>query len=405
LAYDMHEYWLMPHGLRGIMATVFWPSSREGLRPEVRRREFPLLMPGKASEAQGEHTFWRGSLWVRSVALQGDSSFTKYDLFVLADSQLQYWGTFRGNDYADSEESHAFSSPFTWMHRSMDVGDFSQQRIMDSLMDPRLRRRSQSAELVLRVEVVAHYDSWQDPTSGLRYEDVLEVHYWGRYPEPQSREVYHLARGLGAVRFETFNSREPSGVHSQFAERFEDYSPPDTPALPWFDPFHNATHVPNGFFEDFIVAPVDGGAVSDHLRDWLASSPDVVIAGADGGEAGTHRWRVALRGSDHGADARADFISSTDWIPVTPGRRYRLSGRLWRAAPADRVYLDFADGIGQGGNFDDAQALATRAAAWERVVAETTVGPSTTAVKVRCVRDGANEGPAYCDEVTLQRLD
>jgi hypothetical protein len=401
----MLEYWLMPHGLRGLMATVFWPSSRAELRPEGRRREFPLLMPGKTAEAEGEHAFWRGSLWGRTVALQGDSSFTKYDLFVLVEGRLQYWGTFRGNDYDDSEESHSFSSPFTWMDGSMDVGAFSSQRITDSLMDPRLRQRSHSAELVLRVEVVAHYDSWQDPTSRLRYEDVLEVHYWGRYPEPQSREIYHLARGLGTVRFETLNSREPSGVRYQFARRFEDYSPPNTPALPWFDPFHNPTHVPNGFFEDFIVAPVEGGAASDHVRDWLASSPDVVIAGPGGGERGTHPWRVALRASGNGADARADFISSTAWIPVTPGSRYRLSGRLWRSSPADRVYLDFADGIGQGGNFDDAQAIATRTATWERVASETTVGASTTAIKVRCVRDGANEGHAYCDEVTLQRLD
>jgi hypothetical protein len=42
---------------------------------------------------------------------------------------------------------------------------------------------------------------------------------------------------------------------------------------------------------------------------------------------------------------------------------------------------------------------------WERVSAETTVGPTTTGVKVRCVRDGANRGNAYCDGITLQRVD
>jgi hypothetical protein len=287
----------------------------------------------------------------------------------------------------------------------MDVGDFTQQRITDSLMDPRLRQRTNSAELALRVELVAHHDSWQDPTSQLRYEDVLEVHYWGRYPEPQSREVYHLARGLGAVRFETFNSREPSGVHSQFVERFEKYDPPETPALPWFDPFHSATHVRNGFFEDFTAAPVEGGAVGDHVRDWVGSSPDVVITKAGRDEGGGRAWRVALAPAREGDEARPACLSSSDWIPVTPGRRYRLSGRLWRASSADRVYLDFADGAGHGGDFDDAAAQATRTLVWERVIAETVVGPGTTAVKVRCVRDGANEGHAYCDEVTLQRLD
>jgi len=38
------------------------------------------------------------------------------------------------------------------------------------------------------------------------------------------------------------------------------------------------------------------------------------------------------------------------------------------------------------------------------VAVETTVSPSTTAIRVRCVRDGANEGNAYCDGVMLQRL-
>ena len=42
---------------------------------------------------------------------------------------------------------------------------------------------------------------------------------------------------------------------------------------------------------------------------------------------------------------------------------------------------------------------------WERVVAEATVGPTTTAIKVRGVRDGANVGNAYLDAITLQRVD
>ena len=57
------------------------------------------------------------------------------------------------------------------------------------------------------------------------------------------------------------------------------------------------------------------------------------------------------------------------------------------------------------GCFEDAQALATSTEVWERVVAEATVGPTTTAIKVRCVRDGANQGNAYCDGITLQRID
>jgi hypothetical protein len=423
--YDTFAYWLMPHGLKGLLTTVFWPSatsrssrqntrgeSRSGSRRASRRSSnpaplgaFPLLAPGKPSRDTivGEHAFWRGSLWGRTVALQGDSTFTKFDLFELAGDRLLYWGTFRGNGYYGSEDSHSFSSPFVWMDRWMGVGDFKQDRVTDSLLDPRLRRPTGSGSLTLRVEVVAHHDRWRDSDSGTQFTDVLEVHYWSRYPDDTSKEVYHLGKGLGTIRFETFDRAEPSGVHYQYAESFEPFTPPERPANPWFDPFANATHVHNGYFEDFLVPPVPGGPVAAYLRDWLGS-PDAVIT-TDAPDEGTGPWHVALRGSTGGGDSLADFVIVSDWIPVTPGRRYRLSGSVWRVSEADNVYLDFNDGVGQGGSFHDAQALARGAHGWERVAAETTVGPATRGVKVRCVRDGANEGNAYCDGITLQRVD
>jgi hypothetical protein len=399
--YDTFAYWLMPHGLRGFLTTVFWPrAASPGPRP---RRVFPLLAPGKIDRELGEHAFWRGSLWGRTVALQGDSTLTKYDLFELAGAQLLYWGTFRGNGYYGSEESHSLSPPFGWMDRSMSVGDFKQQSVGDSVLDPQLRREANSGEQTLRVELVAHYDTWEDPDSHIQYTDVLEVSYWGRFPDPASREVYHLGNGLGTIRFETFNPQEPSGVHYQYALSFERFTPPDLPTLPWFDPFNNATYVRNGYCEDFLRPPVQGGEVGVYLRGW-SGTRDAVIT-TDGGDEGTSPWKIALRGTTGGGDATADFVISSDWIPVTPGRRYRLSGSLWRVSAADNVYLDFNDGVGQGGNFDDAQAMAEGTEVWERVSAETTVGPATTAVKVRCVRDGANQGNAYCDGITLQRVD
>jgi hypothetical protein len=412
---DTYAYWLMPHGLRGLLTTVLWPAAARSLYPGP-RRPFPILAPGKlerqvgsiqvgeAGQPQvGEHAFWRGSLWGRTVALQGDSTFTKYDLFEDAGPRLLYWGTFRGNGYYDSEESHSFSSPFVWMDRQMNVGDFKEMRITDSLFDPRHRQIASSAEQTLRVAIVAHHDTWQDPNSQIEYADVLEMHYWGRYPDPNSREVYHLGKGLGTIRFESFNRLEPSGVHYQFAERFEHFTPPDRPALPWFDPLYNRTFVHNGFCEDFLRPPVQGGPVTTFLRDW-SGSPDAVIT-TDGGDEGTSPWKIALRGSTGGGDATADFVITSDWIPVTPGRRYRLSGSLWRVSADDNVYLDFDDGAGQGGSFPDAQALSTRTDVWERVAAEATVGPQTTAIRVRCVRNGASKGNAYCDGITLQRMD
>jgi hypothetical protein len=366
------------------------------------RLPFPILAPGKTGRGLGEHSFWRGSLWGRTVALQGDSSVAKYDLFELSGQRLLYWGTFRGNGYYESEESHSFSSPFVWLDRFMSVGDFRQGQLTDSVLDPRLRRVTASAEQTLRVEIVNHFETWRDPDSGIEYPDVLEVHYWGRYPQPSSREVYHLGNGLGTIRFESFNPQEPSGVHLQYAERFEPFTPTDRPGLPWFDPFQNTTYVRNGFCEDFLLPPVQGGAVADHLRGWTGTSGAVITT--DGGDEGTGPWKIALRGSAGGGDTSADFVVASEWIPVTPGQRYRLSGSLWRASAADNVYLDFDDGAGVGGSFEDAQAMAASTEVWERVAAETTVGPATTAIKVRCVRDGANQGNAYCDGITLQRV-
>lgn len=399
--YDTFAYWLMPHGLKGLLTTVFWPSAAS---PGTgRRRVFPLLAPGKIDREVGEHAFWRGSLWDRTFALQGDSSFTKYDLFELAGPQLLYWGTFRGNGYYGSEESHSFSSPFAWMDRPMSLGDSKQQRVRDSVLDPQRRREANSGEQTLRVEIAAHHDTWQDPDSRIEYTDVLEVRYWSRFPDPSSREIYHLGNGLGTIRFETFDPQEPSGVHYQYAQSFERFTPPDLPTLPWFDPFKNTTYVRNGYCEDFLIPPAQGGEVGAYLRGW-SGTKDAVIT-TDGGDEGTSPWKIALRGLTGGGDATADFVIVSDWIPVTPGKRYRLSGSLWRVSAADNVYLDFNDGVGQGGNFADAQAMATSTAVWERVSAEATVDPATTAIKVRCVRDGANEGNAYCDGITLQRVD
>jgi hypothetical protein len=227
----------------------------------------------------------------------------------------------------------------------MGVGEFRQQRIKDSLLDPRLRRITNSGDLNLRVEVVAHHDAWRDPDSGIRYEDVLEVNYWGRYPSESSKEVYHLGHGLGTIRFETLNRLEPSGVRYQYAESFERFTPPDEPARPWFDPFDNRTYVQNGYCEDFLASPVEGGGVARHLRGWSGSARAVVTT--DGGD----------------------------------------------------------EGAGRGGRFEDAQAMASSTGGWERVAAEATVGAATTAIRIRGVRDGANRGDAYYDGMTLQRMD
>ena len=71
----------------------------------------------------------------RTVALQGDNSVAKYDLFEEGASHVLYWGTFRGNGYYGAEESHSFTAPFPWLANlvnaktrrayGIDVADFS----------------------------------------------------------------------------------------------------------------------------------------------------------------------------------------------------------------------------------------------------------------------------------------
>ena len=100
-----------------------------------------------------------------------------------------------------------------------------------------------------------------------------------------------------------------------------------------------------------------------------------------------------------GGDSQADAAVS-DWIPVTGGRTYRLSGWLWRVSGADNVYLDFNDGNAIGTNFGDRQALSTATNQWQLKSATVTVPAGTQQIKVRCVRDGANLGNGYCDGIS-----
>ena len=191
-------------------------------------------------------------------------------------------------------------------------------------------------------------------------------------------------------------------MHYQYAELFEPFTPPDRPAVPWFDPFKNDTYVPTVSART-SSATRPGRRVSP-LPAGLAGLHRAVIT-TDGGDEGTSPWKIALRGQTGGGDSRADFVITSDWIPVVPGTPLSLERQLWRVSAADNVYLDFNDGAGLGGSFEDAQALATSTEVWERVATEATVGATTTAIKVRCVRDGANQGNAYCDGITLQRVD
>lgn len=171
----------------------------------------------------------------------------------------------------------------------------------------------------------------------------------------------------------------------------------------------HGTFVPNSYFEEFRLPPVGGGLVATYLHSWQCfASRDAVITTHHPNSSYTLGiWKIAMRGGTPGlgGDLNPDACITTSWIRVTPGKRYRLSGWLRRGNAADNVYLDFNDGIGQGGNFQDGQAMAQSVDVWEYRSVDVQVGPWTTEVQVRCVRDGANRGNAYFDGLMIQPLD
>jgi len=99
----------------------------------------------------------------------------------------------------------------------------------------------------------------------------------------------------------------------------------------------------------------------------------------------------------------AQAMLPADWIPVKPNTVYTLTGRIFREAGyAGNAYLDFNDGIGDGGNFTDCEASTTVDGSWKLVSCSITTGPSTTGLKVRTVVDGAYNGKSvWFDDISL----
>ncbi len=380
---DPTDYWLMPHGLVANFENELWSGQT----------------------VNGEHCFWRGTRWGRTVALQGAPSMTRYDIFVESGSKLDYWGTFRGTGISDPE-SHTFDSPFHWMNDLMFVGQIKANTFKVRALDSELRRELVNGTVTMRLEINQRFRMWTLPETGVAYFDVLKITFFSDASNPNSAEVYHLAKGLGTIRFESFNSGEPSGVRLAWATSFVNKTI-SNPTYPWFDPFYTSggrkTAVLNGFMED-LVSPVDGGSVTTYLKSWSGLSNDAVVTtdGTVPGNSGT--WKIALKGSAGGGDGNADAASS-DWIPVEGGGTYRLSGWIRRGSGSDNVYLDFNDGIAIGTNFNDVQAMSTGIHTWQLKTATVTVPSGTQEIKVRCVRDGSNQGNALFDGILLERID
>ena len=79
--YDMYQYWLMPHGLRGVMQTDLWPLKKDKVKTRDAKtclflfgpkRPFPILAPGKSGRAIGEHAFVRHAIRHRQQHVERD---------------------------------------------------------------------------------------------------------------------------------------------------------------------------------------------------------------------------------------------------------------------------------------------------------------------------------------------
>lgn len=156
--------------------------------------------------------------------------------------------------------------------------------------------------------------------------------------------------------------------------------------------------ISNGSFEEPQLA---NHALANLLNGWTATSNDCRV---------THDFYIPpmfkvvyFKGASKGGDNVADAICS-DWIKVNPGYRYRLSGMLFRYNSQDNVYLDFNDGIGIGGNFNDVHVSTNGLGQWDVRSEEIYIPSNITHVKVRCVRDGANIDNGMFDEILLQQI-
>jgi hypothetical protein len=374
------DYWLMP----------------AGLVQNVDGRLQNGQQYGPATKSQ-----WRGVWAGKSVALAAGSAapYRQYDLFSDEGTTLQYWTLFLGNSYPpEGTDSHAFAAPYTFLNKSMQVGEFILNSNTDQAYSAQFRKNLQTSTGNKRTEINAYYSTWQDPVTGIVWSDVLQITYWGAYSfaNPNiGKEIYWLAKGHGFVHFSspTIDPAE-EWVTSEFT------APQGAFDIPWYDPFNTSTFVPNGFFED--NSGCGDGDITTYLQSWGADSPRGIIT-TDGAippvSGGTGACKIAL------LSGVAISAWPTACIPVVPGATYKLSGWIWRVSNQDNAYIDFNDGFAcSGGNFTDNQAVATSTNTWELREATVTVGSTTTGISIRVVRDGAGVDNAYFDGVMLQRV-
>jgi len=121
------DYWLMP----------------AGLVQNVDGRLQNGQQYGPATKSQ-----WRGVWAGKSVALAAGSAapYRQYDLFSDEGTTLQYWTLFLGNSYPpEGTDSHAFAAPYTFLNKSMQVGEFILNSNTDQAYSAQFRKNLQTS--------------------------------------------------------------------------------------------------------------------------------------------------------------------------------------------------------------------------------------------------------------------
>ena len=389
--FDMFEYWLLPRG--------------SALTVQARLRD------GRIAPVEGSsylRSFWRGELWGRKVALLGDPSGERYDIFEEVEDGLDYWGTFEGAAAGgEAGPSTSLDRPFRWMNRLMAVGDVVESPVTGRLLSNRRRTQESVLEATMRLEVVSHRASFTIPAAdGLTFDDVLEVRFRPDAERAEAHDTFYLARGYGAVYSRRSAVAAPGGVVEWWAvEKALTPVVPSAPSVPWFDPFAPGwpkTAVLNGNLEDSADGIESGQVRSSEAPGWTADSGDAVIARPPSGLA-AGSWSMLLRGSEGGGDSAPDAAITEDWIPVEGGT-YQLSACMRRENARDNVLVDFDDGKGLDADFADAHLVATSTGTWECRAVTKCIPASVGAVRIRAARDGANLGDAWFDRIELKRI-
>jgi hypothetical protein len=347
---------------------------------------------------------------------------SRFDVLQKTGSTVYYLGTFNGNMQNDPDVSFFFRTPIVWMTDNMSEGAYIDTNY--SYYEVNAKTRQQNQTSISRTARVQYYQrlsagTYNHPELGLisaAYGPVIHFKYWPDVNNGNSLEEYWLLEGKSFVRSYTHSNSlieyfDPASItYEADIPRDANGQSITAPQNPWYGvdsasvsfgggTYHTAVY--NGAFEN----------TSNHLAGWTTTSADC-LSTTDGtdpeynpwGFVEAGEWKAVLRGSSGGGDAASDAIVSTNWIPVIPGRTYRLSGYIWRVSGSDNAYLDLDDGYGVDSNgstvtFTDVGVAASGTNQWDSVGADVTIPANVYGIKVRCVRDGANAGNAYFDDI------